>query len=356
MFHLILTACLAGSGPAGPAPDCAPVLLPQGDAADLAACQAGADRIARDWLAGQPDLVADGVTCRANADLPAADLHELAPGVHVHFGQIAQMETSPDGRIANLGVVIGDRVAVIDAGVSRAEGQALYVALRRLTDRPVSHVILTHLHPDHILGAQVLAEAGAEIVAHAALPAGLEVRGPVYLDNIRRLYPPAEWIGTQIVPPDRLVEDRMQIDLGGRELQLTAFGPAHTDSDLTVFDSASQTLFAGDLIFRGLTPVVDGSLRGWLDWMGRDPDPMPRIIVPGHGPAAGSWPEATGPQETFLKALSTEVERAIGAGLPLSRAVEDVANALDSMKYDWQEFPQTVRRNATAAYKELEWE
>ncbi|MFN3274703.1 MAG: quinoprotein relay system zinc metallohydrolase 2 [Paracoccus sp. (in: a-proteobacteria)] len=351
MFHLILTACLAG-----PAPDCAPVLLPQGDAPDQARCEAGADAIARDWLAGHPDLVGDGVACRANTDLPAADLRELAPGVHVHFGQIAQMETSPDGRIANLGVVIGEQVAVIDAGVSRAEGQALYVALRRLTDRPVSHVILTHLHPDHILGASVMAEAGAEIVAHAALPAALEARGPVYLDNIRQLYPPTEWIGTQIVLPDQLVGNRAQIDLGGRELRLTAFGPAHTDSDLTVFDSVSQTLFTGDLIFRGLTPVVDGSLRGWLDWMDRKPDPMPRIIVPGHGPAADSWSEANNAQHQFLKALSTEVERAIAAGSPLSRAVEDVANALDSMKDSWQEFPQTVRRNATAAYKELEWE
>lgn len=351
MFHLILTACLAG-----PAPDCAPVLLPQGDGADLAACQAHSARIAEDWLAAHPQLVAGGLDCLPNAALPAADLQQLAPGVFVQFGQIAQMEGSPDGRIANLGVVIGQTVAVIDAGVSRAEGQALYVAIRRLTDRPVSHLILTHLHPDHILGAGIMSEAGAEIVAHAALPAGLDVRGAVYLDNIQRLYPPAEWIGTQVVPPDRTVAEPAQIDLGGRQLHLTPAGPAHTDSDLTVFDPDSGTLFTGDLVFRGLTPVVDGSLRGWLDWMEQAPRPAPRIIVPGHGPAARTWEDAIGPQRLFLKALSDAVNQAIETGSPMSRAVEDIANALEYMKDDWQAFPQTVRRNATAAYKELEWE
>lgn len=351
MFHLVMTACLSASPS-----DCAPILLPPGDSPTREGCLAGHERIADDWLRDHPDLIRAALDCLPNARLPAADLQEVAPGVFVHFGQVAQMESSPDGRIANLGVILGDSVAVIDAGVSRAEGQALYVALRRLTDRPIGQLVLTHLHPDHILGASVMAEAGAEILAHAAYPVGLEVRGPVYLDAIRRLYPVAEWLGTALVAPDRLVTGAETIDLGDRLLHVHAVASAHTDSDLTVYDPTTGVLFTGDLVFRGLTPVVDGSLRGWLDWMAGQPVPMPRIIVPGHGPAAGDWLQAIGPQQRLLKALADEIDTAIDRGVPMSRAVEDVANALEIHADDWVEFPQTMRRNATAAYKEMEWE
>ena len=61
--------------------------------------------------------------------------------------------------------MIGYTVAVIDPGGSRAIGEGLYVAIRRITDKPISHVILSHMHPDHIYGAEVFAAAGAEIIA-----------------------------------------------------------------------------------------------------------------------------------------------------------------------------------------------
>lgn len=351
MFHLILTACLAASST-----DCAPILLPEGDAQDRAGCEAGATRISEGWLARRPELLGQGTSCTANADLPAVTLEEIAPGVHVHLAPPVQMEDSPDGRIANLGVVIGDRVAVIDAGVSRAEAQALYVAIRRLTDRPIAHLVLTHLHPDHILGAGVFAEAGAEIVAHDALAGALEVRGPIYLENVQRLYPPAEWIGTALPIVERAVAATERLDLGTRALILTAHPPAHSESDLTAHDTGTDTLFAGDLLFRDLAPVVDGSLIGWLGWMDAEPVPPPRLIVPGHGAVAQGWDEASGPQHHFLQALAASVRAQIAGGVPMSQAVEAVAAALQPLSDEWNDYDATVRRNATAAYKELEWE
>ncbi|MFN3279835.1 MAG: quinoprotein relay system zinc metallohydrolase 2 [Paracoccus hibiscisoli] len=352
MFHVILGVCLALS------PDqCGTILLPRGDSTTQQACRAGADVLAADWLKDRPDLVGGAVACRANADLLAAALQEIAPGIHVHFGTSQQMEETPDGRIANLGVIVGrDGVAVIDAGVSRAEGQALHVAIRRLTDRPITHLILTHMHPDHVLGAQVMVEAGAAVTAHHALPQALQMRADSYLDLIARLYPPAEWIGTQVVMPDSLVRDRATIDLGDRRLQLRAWPPAHTDSDLTVLDEATGTLFTGDLLFRDLTPVVDGSLRGWLAWMDSDPAAGAGLIVPGHGPVSESWAPAAAPQQIFLKALADRTRQAIGDGLALSAAVPVIANALQPLQNSWNSYPETVARNATAAYKELEWE
>ena len=279
----------------------------------------------------------------------------MADGVHVHIGQIAQFEDSPDGWIANLGFVVGrDSIAVIDAGASRRQGQALFAAIRRVSDKPISHLIVTHMHPDHAFGAEVFREAGAAIVGHARLADALQARGPAYLDNLTRLYGPGPMIGTRVVLPDVAVADRLEIDLGGRVLTLTATGLAHSDNDLTVRDSATGTLFAGDLVFRGLTPIVDGSLPGWLDWMNVPQDAGP--VVPGHGPVARDWPDAVAAQREFLVALAHHTRQAIGAGLPMSRAVPVIVQALQPFAGEWASFPDSVARDATAAYKELEWE
>ncbi len=314
-------------------------------------------RIADDWLATRPQLTGQAPRCVDNADLPAVALRELQPKVHVFQGDPVQMEQSSDGRIANLGVIEGDAsIAVIDAGVSRAQGQAIYVAIRRMTDKPISHLVLTHMHPDHVLGAQVMAEAGATIVAHHAMSDALQYRTGTYLENIQRLFPPAEWIGTAVALPDVGVTDLDAIDLGGRRVELRAWPSAHTDNDLTALDVTTGTFFTGDLVFRELTPVVDGSLAGWLSWLQGEPAGQARIIVPGHGEPTADWAQAHRPQQAFLKALADATRARIAEGIPMSEAVPIIAKDLKSFAPAWNSFDMTVARDATAAYKELEWE
>lgn len=350
MFHVILSACLAADPPT-----CAPLTMTADVFGSLQACQESAGRIAGDWLSRHPDLRDGGTECVETADLPALPVEAVAEGIHVHFGRVAQFEDSPDGWIANLGFVIGqDRIAVIDAGASRQQGQALFAAVRRISDKPISHLVLTHMHPDHSFGAEVFAEAGATILGHARLGDALESRGPAYLDNLTRLYGPGPMIGTRVVLPDVAVSDRLDIDLGGRVLTVTAAAPAHSDNDLTARDSATGTLFTGDLVFRGLTPILDGSLPGWLDWMDLPQAAGP--IVPGHGPVAADWPDAVTAQQNFLIALADQTRQAIAAGLPMSQAVPMIVEALQPFSAQWVSFPDSAARDATAAFKELEWE
>ena len=82
---------------------------------------------------------------------PAFTTTEVA---QIQARQGVQRRPRKPGRIANIGFVIGDRsVAVIDPGGSRTDGEGLRARLRTVTDRPISHVIMTHLHPDHVFGA-----------------------------------------------------------------------------------------------------------------------------------------------------------------------------------------------------------
>ena len=91
----------------------------------------------------------------------------------------------------------------------------------------------------------------------------------------------------------------LTIDLGGRTLELRAWPTAHTDTDLTVLDVATGTLFAGDLLFMERLPVVDGSLLGWLAVMDELEHSRRARVVPGHGPASAPWPEALAPQRAL---------------------------------------------------------
>ncbi|RDW12402.1 quinoprotein relay system zinc metallohydrolase 2 [Paracoccus thiocyanatus] len=352
MFHLVLAACLA----AQPA-TCQSRLLPAGDAPTRQDCELRAGPVASDWLARHPDLTGSGpVRCVETGELPALTAQEVAPGIHVHQGAMAQVSTQNGGRIANLSFVIGDTVAVIDAGGSRAEGEALYAAIRQVTDKPVSHLILTHMHPDHILGAEVFSEAGASIVADARLPEAVARRAQSWMMSTPRQIGAAAFAGTRIAAVDQRVEAPQMLSLGDRELQLTPVPSAHTGSDMTVLDQETGTLFTGDLVFLGLTPSLDGSLAGWLDWIATPPDPMPALIVPGHGPVMEDWDEAVAPERQYLTALRDASRKAIGAGLPLSRAIPAIVVAMQPAAEGWADFRATTARNAAAAYAELEWE
>jgi len=349
MFHLIVMACMA-QGP------CDERWLPAGDMATEVACDAGAAAVAEPWLAAH-DMTGKGARCIVTAALPALALTEIAPGVLVHAGVVAAAAPENGGRIANLSVVDGGTaVAVVDPGGSRAEGEALLAAIRKRTGAPVTAVVLTHVHPDHILGAEVFREAGATIIANARLADALAARVDAYSGNYRNVIGDTAWHGSAFVAPDRGLSAREDLTVGGTSLRLQPVPTAHTDSDLTVWHADSGTLFTGDLVFRGLTPVLDGSLKGWLDWLGATPAPLPRHIVPGHGPVAEDWTLATEGVRDYLAALADAARAAIAEGVGLGEAVPAILRTMAPQAGGWADFEATTRRDAAAAFKELEWE
>jgi quinoprotein relay system zinc metallohydrolase 2 len=281
-------------------------------------------------------------------------VEEVAPGVFVHQGEVALMSEANRGGIANVGFVVGEEaVAVIDTGGSVLEGEALLAAVRARTDLPVRYVINTHKHPDHIFGNRAFQAEGVVFVGAARLPAALAESGDHYVAANRDLIGEALAAEVEIVPPTLLVEDEMTLDLGGRVLKLRAWPAAHTGADLTAFDPATKTLFAGDLVFLEHAPALDGSIKGWLAAIEALAALEAERVVPGHGPASAPWPEALEPERRYLTKIAEGVRELIAAGASIAEAPGKVA---EDERDGWQLFDEFHARNVTAAFAELEWE
>lgn len=302
--------------------------------------------------------------CRGGAGAAEPlSLAELAPGVFVHQGRVENWLPSNGGDVANLGFVVGQRcVAVIDSGGTPAVGAALRAAVARTTPLPVCYVINTHAHPDHLLGNVAFVDAPAQaaapqrltvqFTAHTRLPAALGARERYLRNALQRdfglpLAPEA------VVYPTLRVERRLELDLGGRSLRLDAWPTAHTDHDLTVFDTSTRTLFAGDLLFVEHLPVLDGSLRGWLKVLAELRGLDVALVVPGHGAPNARWPAVLDAQERYLQTLLVETRAALRARASIQQAVDQVGRGALA---GWRLADQFHKRNVTAAFAELEWE
>jgi quinoprotein relay system zinc metallohydrolase 2 len=208
------------------------------------------------------------------------------------------------------------------------------------------------VHVDHVLGNAAFLAQRPKFVGHAALPAALARSRDFFLqhyaDDLDQ--PPS---AAQIIAPDITVEQRLELDLGGRRLQLQAWPIAHTDCDLTVLDQRSGTFWTGDLLFRDRLPAVDGNVEGWLAVIDQLAGLNVNRAIPGHGPVATDLAAALQPQRRYLRALLDGVRDELARGESMQHAIAHVAS---SEMPNWLLWDDTHARNVTHVYQQMEWE
>ncbi|SCW65984.1 quinoprotein relay system zinc metallohydrolase 2 [Rhizobium mongolense subsp. loessense] len=279
-------------------------------------------------------------------------LKDIGSGLFIREAPHEEATRANNGGIANTGFIIGrDSVLVIDPGGSLADGQWLRSQIRKRTNKPIRHVVLSHVHPDHCFGASAFAEEQPEFIGHHALSRALDARGSYYHERLVEILGP-ESVGG-IVYPTREIEDVAEVDLGDRIVRITAHDTAHTDCDLSMFDTSTGTLFPADLLFVDRVPSLDGSLPGWLNEAKRLEGIGAARAVPGHGPAIVDFGPAMAKQVRYLTVLRDETRKAIAEGVGIDKAGRVVAAGEAE---GWALFDDYNGRNVIQAYKELEWE
>jgi quinoprotein relay system zinc metallohydrolase 2 len=293
------------------------------------------------------------VACARAATAASFEVHEIARGVYAHQGATLALDAPGHDDIANIGFVVGQRcVAVIDTGGSLRTGRALREAIAAHAKVPICYVINTHVHVDHVLGNAAFRADKPAFVGSATLGAAIDASRRYFVEH----YPDdfdAPASADQVIGPDTVVATTRDLDLGGRTLTLRAFPKAHTDSDMIVVVNDAGVLWAGDLVFVGRVPALDGSAKGWLAAIDAIAKIKATIVVPGHGPVSHDLAAALAPERRYLEVLIDGARKEIAEGKPIEDATAHVGQ---SEKANWQLFDTANAHNVSLVYRELEWE
>jgi glyoxylase-like metal-dependent hydrolase (beta-lactamase superfamily II) len=281
----------------------------------------------------------------SSADLEEkrSTLEELAPGV-VAF----TAEGDP-----NVGAVIGDdAVLAVDARATPAHAHEWLEELRRITDRPVRYLALTHYHAVRVLGASAFDSDW--VIAHEGTRRWILERGAADFESETRRFPRL-FKDVDSIPgltyPNVAFADTLTLVLGDREVQLVHLGRGHTQGDLAVWLPDERVLFAGDLVEARAAPYMgDAFVDEWsTTTLDRLEALAPDVIVPGRGPAAG--PEAITETREYLRTLWDTVR---GGNETLKDAFDAARATLEPRFGDWWIFEHCLPFNVARAWDEAE--
>jgi glyoxylase-like metal-dependent hydrolase (beta-lactamase superfamily II) len=260
---------------------------------------------------------------------------EVAAGVYV----------IPDRRVPlvpNIGVIVGDRAAlVVDTGMGPRNGAIVREIARELAgDRPL-FLTLTHFHPEHGYGAQAFRDS--TIVYNRAQHEEFREKSQAYLQMFRGLGSEVarQLEGVEFVQPHAVYDGAVDLDLGGKPVQLRAWGRAHTQGDQVVFLPVERVLFTGDLVENRFFPIfpffpphdadVDG--RRWIGVLEEAQRLGAEIVVPGHGEVGDA--NLVAATRDYLRLLQSETNRLAGEGHDADAIIAILEPQLRARYPDW---------------------
>jgi glyoxylase-like metal-dependent hydrolase (beta-lactamase superfamily II) len=271
-------------------------------------------------------------------------------------GLSALGSTANQNFISNAAFVVTPAgVVVIDALGSPALAERLLLEIRKLTPLPVTHVIVTHYHADHIYGLQTFKAQGARIIAHrSALEYLNSETARQRLETSRTELAP--WVDgeTRLVSADEWIDGNKTLNVGGTSFVIRHVGPSHTPEDLVVYLPKEKVLFAGDLVFRNRIPFVGQADSGrWIQALDVLLTFDATTIVPGHGPLSSEARQDMQQTRDYLVYLRTTMGEA-------ARNLEPFEDAYQAA--DWSRFEKLPlfrvanRMNAYNTYLLMEHE
>lgn len=246
---------------------------------------------------------------RAEYVRPAPQRVDVGHGVYLFISK-PYGDVGLDGN--SIAVIGGDGVLVFDTNGTPASAANVLAQIRKITDKPVRYVVNSHWHWDHWYGTEVYTAAfpGVKVIAHEKTKAlmdgpaiafnrpGLDEQLPGYVGMLEKraqadptLQPVAEEARffleqkkhAHLVLPDTTYTDRLDLDLGGRTVQLRHDDRAITPGDTYLYLPAEKIVITGDLLVNPVTFGLSSYPTGWLKSLEAIDGLDATVLVPGHG-------------------------------------------------------------------------
>ena len=282
------------------------------------------------------------------------EFKEIDKGVYVHFGKQEDSNKINLGDISNLGFIMGSKsIAVIDTGASVRIANQMLKKIKSISKLPISHIIITHSHPDHFLGTEALMSENPIVIGHEKLNRSMINNFEFYKNLQFSLTADKSLKSTKLILAEKLIKTDAvhKIDLGNRELSIKAWSSGHTDNDLSIYDEKTN-IFWSENIFVDRTPSIRASIKGWKKNLEEILKLNIKKIVPGHGPILPK-DKAILPMLNYFNKLIEEVREFHKDQKSLKYVLDNISKKNEE---NWILFEEYHMANVTKTYTELEWE
>jgi glyoxylase-like metal-dependent hydrolase (beta-lactamase superfamily II) len=245
----------------------------------------------------------------------------------------------------NSGVIIGEKfIMVSDATATPAMARDLIQQIRKVSDKPIKYVLLTHYHAVRVLGASAyVAEGATEIIASRGTFELIVERGAEDMQSEMERFPRL-FRGADSVPgltwPTLVVGDgkpgrqgSLEVDLGGVKVQIWHPGPGHTRGDTIAWVEEEKVLFSGDLVeYEAGVYTGDAQLEEWPATLEALRALKAEYIVPGRGEAMkgnADVNKALDYTQRWVTTLFQAGKEAAAAGMDLKAAMAHTRKSMD---------------------------
>jgi glyoxylase-like metal-dependent hydrolase (beta-lactamase superfamily II) len=259
----------------------------------------------------------------------------------------------------NTGVIVGDDgVMIVDAQATPAMAKAVIDRVRSVTDKPITHVLLSHYHAVRVLGASAYGDAKMIIASKPTRDLIVERGKQDMASEIGRF--PRLFRGKETIPgltwPTLTFEGELSVWLGKREVRIAQPGRGHTAGDTIAWVPDARVMFSGDLVeYKSACYCGDAHFGDWPRTIGKLAAYDPKALVPGRGDALVGKAKVRAAMEgtaDFLSALYGTVRRSVKKGDDLRAAFTAVRKTMDKPFGAYAIYEHCLPFNVSRAYDE----
>ena len=259
---------------------------------------------------------------------------------------------------SNSGIIVGDdSVMVIDAQATPTLARQVIQKVRSVTDKPISHLVLSHYHAVRVLGA---AEYKASNIIMSSKARSMVVeRGQEDWDSEFDRFPRL-FKGHEEIPgltwPTTTFDKKMSLFLGKRRVDLYFLGRAHTAGDIVIHVPDSNVLFTGDIVeYKSACYCGDAHLQEWPKTLGKIAKFQAVSLVPGRGDALTDprqINDAIELTEDFVTSTFKSVSKIANAGGDLKEAMSSCRDECDKKFSGYAIYEHCLPFNVSRAFDE----